>query len=204
MANRASVSFCGMAVSTALAVLLAAGCSSTPAVEEAAPGDRPGDTPPQPAREEQAGEPGKEAAAAGTETAAEPRPENETGQPAIDEERETVSIVTVIERLEDSYRTQDYELWLNLLTPAYRRRYSDPRHLEAEGWDAADLRSFFKLLVKTRKRENIGSLEISRVEFVSPTKALVYVLLAGEEFPVPQHTFIRRGDTWYKGLKEEE
>lgn len=122
----------------------------------------------------------------------------------IDEEQETVSIMTVIEQLEDCYRTQDYERWLSLLTPAYRRRYSDPRNLEAEGWAVHDLASFFRLLVRARKRENIGSLEISRVEFVTPTKALVYVLLEGEEFPVPQHTFIRRGDSWYKGLKEEE
>lgn len=45
--------------------------------------------------------------------------------------------------------------------------------------------------------------EISRVEFVSTNKAYVYVILGGEEFPTPQHTFIRAGESWYKGLSHE-
>jgi hypothetical protein len=122
----------------------------------------------------------------------------------IDEEKETVSIITVIETLEMTYRTEDYEKWLSLLTPRYKEKYSKRENLAAEGWDASDLHSFFALLVQARRKENIGSLEISRVEFVSPRKAHVYVIFKGEEFPEPQHTFIRIGDSWYKGLREEE
>jgi hypothetical protein len=122
----------------------------------------------------------------------------------IDEKKETVSIVEVIESLERTYLDGDFEKWLSLLTPRYRAKYDQPDNLRKEGWDAKDLRSFFELLVETRRSENIGSLEISRVDFVSPRKAHVFVLFKGEEFPEPQHTFIRIGDAWYKGLREEE
>ncbi len=190
-----------LASSTLLAVLLHTGCSSAPSTGETPAGaTQPGDvgaghqssdeTAPEPAQLESPGQ------GNGGQT--------QEALPAIDEERETDSIMTVIEQLENSYRTGDYEQWAGLLTAAYKRRYSDPQNLAAEGWRARDLRSFFNLLVRTRQKENIGSLEISRVEFVSENKAYVYVLLEGEEFPVPQHTFIRRGDSWYKGLKEED
>jgi hypothetical protein len=122
----------------------------------------------------------------------------------IDEKKETVSIIEVIESLERTYLDGDFETWLSLLTPRYRAKYDQPDILRKEGWDAKDLRSFFELLVETRRSENIGSLEISRVDFVSPRKAHVFVLFKGEEFPEPQHTFIRMGGSWYKGLREEE
>jgi hypothetical protein len=122
----------------------------------------------------------------------------------IDEEKEAVSIYTVIETLEDCYRTKNYDRWLSLLTQAYRDHFDNPKTLAAEGWDAGTLEEFFYLLVSARRMGNVGDLEISRVEFVSDYKAFVYVILGGEEFPEPQHTFIRIGDNWYKGLSTEE
>jgi hypothetical protein len=127
----------------------------------------------------------------------------EAGPLNIDEAVETRSIYVAIEELEDCYRTKNYNKWLSLLTPGYRHYFNDPALLDAEGWDAENLNEFFLLLVKTRRRSNIGDLEISRVEFVSDNKAFVYVLLEGEEFPVPQHTFIRIDNTWLKGLSDE-
>jgi hypothetical protein len=130
----------------------------------------------------------------------------EDGAPVlnIDEEKEADSIHTVIEILEDCYRTRNYDRWLSLLTHAYRDHFDDPNTLASEGWDATNIREFFDLLVSVRRRGNIRDLEISRVEFVSDYKAFVYVILGGEEFPEPQHTFIRIGETWYKGLSTEE
>jgi len=122
----------------------------------------------------------------------------------INEQKETESIITVIEKLEECYKTNNFEQWLHFLTPAYKERYSNEENLRAEGWEAYDLESFFHLLVETRKKGDIRALKISRVEFVSPHKALVYVLLRDKEFPEPQHTFIMVGNTWLKGLKDEE
>jgi hypothetical protein len=122
----------------------------------------------------------------------------------IDEEKEAVSIYTVIESLEDCYRTKNYDRWLSYLTQAYRDHFNNPETLASEGWDAGNLEEFFDLLVSVRRKGNIGDLEISRVEFVSDYKAFVYVILGGSEFPEPQHTFIRIGDSWYKGLSTEE
>jgi hypothetical protein len=121
----------------------------------------------------------------------------------IDEEKETLSIFTVIEELETCYRTKNFEKWLSLLTPSYRRHFNNQGLLEAEGWDADNINEFFDLLVQTRRKSNIADLEISRVEFLNDDKAYVYVLLEGEEFPVPQHTFIRISDSWLKGLSNE-
>lgn len=130
--------------------------------------------------------------------------EAETPVLNIDEEEEADSIYTVIETLEDCYRTRNYDRWLSLLTHAYRDHFDDPNTLASEGWDATNIMEFFDLLVSTRRRGNVRDLEISRVEFVSDYKAFVYVILRGEEFPEPQHTFIRMGETWYKGLSTEE
>ena len=58
-------------------------------------------------------------------------------------------------------------------------------------------------MVQTRRKSDIGDLDVSRVDFVSDTKAYVYVVLDGEEFPTPQHTFIRIDDSWLKGLSYE-
>ena len=121
----------------------------------------------------------------------------------IDEKRETVSIITVIETLEESYKNNDFENWKLLLTSSYQEKYDNSEFLKGEGWDAGDLKTFFHLLVATRKKENITALPISRVEFISDKKALVYVILGEEEFPEPQHTFVRINDNWYKGLREE-
>lgn len=122
----------------------------------------------------------------------------------INERKEADSIYTVIETLEDCYRTSNYDRWLSLLTHTYRDHFDDPNTLASEGWDATNIREFFDLLVRTRRKGNIRDLEISRVEFVSDYKAFVYVILGGEEFPKPQHTFIRIRETWYKGLSTEE
>ena len=130
--------------------------------------------------------------------------EAETPVLHIDKEMETVSIYTVIETLEDCYKTQNYDRWLSLLTSAYREHFDNAVTLASEGWDATNIREFFDLLVSARRRGNVGNLEISRVEFVSDYKAFVYVILEGEEFPEPQHTFIRIGESWYKGLSTEE
>jgi hypothetical protein len=130
--------------------------------------------------------------------------ETETVVLNIDEKKEADSIYTVIETLEDCYRTENYELWLSLLTRAYKDHFDDPETLDSEGWDAQNIQEFFNLLVNTRRRGNIADLEISRVEFVSDYKAYVYVILGDKEFPEPQHTFIRIGETWYKGLSTEE
>lgn len=127
----------------------------------------------------------------------------ETPAPPIDEEKEDESIVSVIETLEGCYKTADLKKWQNLLTPMYRERHNDPEFLKLGGWSATDIESFFYLLVETRKKGNITSLPISRVEFINQNKALVYVILGDKEFPEPQHTFIRLDNRWYKGLTEE-
>ncbi len=127
----------------------------------------------------------------------------ETPAPPIDEEKEAESIVSVIETLEGCYKTADLKKWQTLLTPMYRERHNDPEFLKLEGWSATDIESFFYLLVETRKKGNITSLPISRVEFINQNKALVYVILGDKEFPEPQHTFIRLDNRWYKGLTEE-
>ena len=121
----------------------------------------------------------------------------------IDEAKETRSIYTVIEELESCYSMYDYAQWLSLLTMSYRQHFNDREILEAEGWAATNIREFFDLLVQTRRGRNIGDLDISRVEFINDNMAYVYVLLDDEEFPVPQHTFIRVGDSWLKGLSNE-
>jgi hypothetical protein len=121
----------------------------------------------------------------------------------IDEERETESIINVIRSLEESYEKRDFKAWKNFLTDGYKKRYNDPESLKEEGWNATDLKTFFELLIEARKSANINALSISRVEFVNPNKALVYVMFKGEEFPEPQHTFININDRWYKGLFEE-
>jgi hypothetical protein len=121
-----------------------------------------------------------------------------------DEKKETVSIVSIIEELEECYKDSNFEKWKSFLTQRYRERHNDPQYLEDEGWDAVDVESFFYLLVETRKTENINALSISRVEFLNKNKALVYVFLGDEEFPEPQHTFVRIHGKWYKGLREEE
>jgi hypothetical protein len=130
--------------------------------------------------------------------------EAETPVLNIDEEKEADSIYSVIETLENCYRTRNYDRWRSLLTHAYSDHFDDPHILASEGWNATNIREFFNLLVSARRRGNIGDLEISRVVFVSDYKAFVYVILGGEEFPEPQHTFIRIGETWYKGLSTEE
>jgi hypothetical protein len=120
-----------------------------------------------------------------------------------DEKREAESIISVIEELEDCYKDDDFKNWLNLLTPRYQARYNDPQLLAEEGWEAQSISEFFNLLVDTRKKENIRALQISRVDFIGPNKAYVYVFLGNEEFPKPQHTFIKLGDSWFKGLSKE-
>jgi hypothetical protein len=118
-------------------------------------------------------------------------------------EEYTESILSVIESLEECYRTGDFEKWKSLLTPLYKEKHNDPDFLQAGGWAASDLKSFFRLLIKTRKLVNVTSLGVSRVEFVNPQKALVYVILEDSEFPEPQHTFLKLGNSWLKGLPEE-
>ncbi len=127
-----------------------------------------------------------------------------TEQKPEDEEKETVSIVNIIEELEECYKDGNFEKWKSFLTPRYKERHNDPQYLEDEGWDAVDVESFFHLLVETRKTEHINALSISRVEFLNKNKALVYVFFGDEEFPEPQHTFVRIHGKWYKGLREEE
>ena len=117
--------------------------------------------------------------------------------------QETLSILDTIKKLEKSYEDSDFELWESLLTPAYKEKYNDPTFLKKHGWNANDLKSFFQLLIETREENGIKSLPISRVEFVSPRKAYVYVIFKGKEFPKPQHTFIKIGNSWYKGLPDE-
>jgi len=118
--------------------------------------------------------------------------------------KQSKSIIETIKKLEQYYDTEAFEKWQSLLTSAYKEKYSDPEFLKAQGWEAKDLKSFFYLLIKTRKKNGIKSLAISRVEFVDSNKAYVYVLLKGKEFPKPQHTFIKVGNSWYKGLPDEE
>ena len=119
-------------------------------------------------------------------------------------EKETESILDTIEKLEKCYETGDFEKWESLLTPVYKAKYNNPIFLKEHGWKAKDLKSFFYLLIQTREKNGIKSLPISRVEFVNPNKAYVYVLFKGKEFPKPQHTFIKIGNSWYKGLPDEE
>jgi hypothetical protein len=135
------------------------------------------------------------------------KPEEEiafTGQKSEYEKKETVSIINIIEELEQCYKESDFKKWKSFLTPKYKERYSDSQSLKEEGWDAVDVESFFHLLVETRKTENINTLPISRVEFLNENKALVYVFFGDEEFPEPQHTFVRINGKWYKGLREEK
>jgi hypothetical protein len=121
----------------------------------------------------------------------------------VEVEEYTESILSVIESLEECYGTGDFEKWKSLLTPLYKEKHDDSAYLRAQGWAAADLGAFFRLLIKTRRRGNVTALDISRVEFVNPRKALVFVILDKNEFPEPQHTFIRAGNSWLKGLPEE-
>ncbi len=118
--------------------------------------------------------------------------------------QEAENILAVINRLEETYENNDFEGWQSMLTPDYRKKYSDPVNLREEGWDAADLHSFFNLLVKTRRKGQIKTLKISRVVFANPNKAYVYVFFKNREFPEPQHTFVRINGKWLKGLREEE
>ena len=118
-------------------------------------------------------------------------------------QKETISILDTIEQLEQCYETQNFKKWKSLLTPAYKEKYSDPAFLKQQGWNDDNLESFFYLLIQTREKNGIKSLPISKVEFVSPNKAYVYVLFKGKEFPKPQHTFIKIGNSWYKGLPDE-
>jgi hypothetical protein len=130
----------------------------------------------------------------------------EAGMPPLTQseiEHSTESILDVINSLEECYETGDFEKWRGYLTPRYSEMHDDAVYLRAEGWNANDLRSFFKLLIKTRKRGSITTLTVSRIDFVSSNKALVYVILGENEFPEPQHTFIRVGDRWFKGLQDE-
>jgi hypothetical protein len=118
-------------------------------------------------------------------------------------EEYTESILNVIESLEACYATGDYERWKSLLTPLYREKHDDPAYLQAQGWEATELYSFFQLLIATRRQGNVTALKISRIEFERPRKALVFVILDEREFPEPQHTFIKIGNRWLKGLPEE-
>jgi len=118
-------------------------------------------------------------------------------------QKETNSILNTIEKLEQCYETENFEDWESLLTPDYKAKYNDPVFLKEHGWKANNLKSFFYLLIQTREKNGIKSLPISRVDFVNPNKAYVYVLYKGKEFPKPQHTFIKIGNAWYKGLPEE-
>jgi hypothetical protein len=130
-------------------------------------------------------------------------PKKEAPLTPVEVERYTESIMNVIESLEACYATGDFERWKSLLTPLYREKHDDPAYLQAQGWSAAGLYSFFKLLISTRKQGNVTALKISRIEFEKPWKALVFVILEEREFPEPQHTFIKIGDKWLKGLPEE-
>ena len=121
----------------------------------------------------------------------------------VEVEEYTESILSVIESLEECYRTGDLEKWKSLLTPLYKEKYGDPSYLRAQGWGATDLNAFFRLLIKTRNQGNVTALAISRVEFINQQKALVFVILGGSEFPEPQHTFIKIENSWLKGLPEE-
>jgi len=121
----------------------------------------------------------------------------------INKEKETELIINVIHELENCYKTKNFDKWKSFLSPNYKERYNNPVLLKEEGWNAKDLKSFFNLLVETRKRKNISTLEISRIEFVNSDRACVYVIFQGEEFPKPQHTFIRIAGKWYKDLKIE-
>jgi hypothetical protein len=123
--------------------------------------------------------------------------------PPAREEEEAESIVDVIEELENCYKTNDFEKWKSLLTVSYKEKYNDPEQLQGENWDAEDLESFFQLLVQTRRKGRITSLEVSRVVFVNAKKARVFVIFEGKEFPDPQHTFIKINDKWLKGLNYE-
>lgn len=118
-------------------------------------------------------------------------------------QKATISILDTIEQLEQCYETQNFKKWKSLLTPTYKEKYSDPVFLKQQGWNANNLESFFYLLIQTREKNGIKSLPISRVEFVNPNKAYVYVIFKGKEFPKPQHTFIKIGNSWYKGLPDE-
>jgi len=117
--------------------------------------------------------------------------------------KQTESIMQTIEKLEQCYDTGNFVKWKSLLTARYKKKYNDPDFLKKQGWDAKDLKSFFYLLIKTREENGIKSLTISRVIFVNPNKAHVYVLFNGKEFPKPQHTFIKVSNSWYKGLPDE-
>jgi hypothetical protein len=115
----------------------------------------------------------------------------------------TESIQSVIQSLEECYRTGDFEKWQSLLTPLYKKKYGDPEYLRSQGWAASDLRGFFRLLIAARREGNVTALKISRVAFLTSSKALVFVILEGKEFPEPQHTFLKMGSNWLKGLPEE-
>ncbi len=134
-------------------------------------------------------------------------PESDNASPAIDAgeaKQEAENILEIINRLEEMYEKDDFEGWKSMLTPDYRKKYSNPENLRKDGWDAADLHSFFNLLVDTRRKGQIKTLKISRVVFTNQNKAYVYVFFEDREFPEPQHTFIRINGTWLKGLREEE
>jgi len=134
-------------------------------------------------------------------------PEKEDSFPTLkagEAKQEAENILAVINRLEETYENNDFEEWQGMLTPDYRGKYSNPENLQKDGWDADDLHSFFDLLVKTRQKGQIKTLKISRVVFVNPNKAYVYVFFQDREFPEPQHTFIRIDGEWLKGLREEE
>lgn len=134
-------------------------------------------------------------------------PESDNVSTAIDAgeaKHEAENILEIINKLEEMYEKDDFEGWKGMLTPDYRKKYGNPENLHNDGWDAADLHSFFNLLVETRRKGQIKTLKISRVVFANQNKAYVYVFFEGREFPEPQHTFIRINGTWLKGLREEE
>ncbi len=114
------------------------------------------------------------------------------------------NILDIINRFEETYEKNDFEGWQSMLTADYRKKYSNPEDLHKDGWNATDLHSFFNILVETRRKGQIKTLKISRVVFVNPNKAYVYVFFENKEFPKPQHTFIRINGTWLKSLREEE
>lgn len=128
---------------------------------------------------------------------------NPQAESSQEREDDLESITQVIEEIENCYITNNFDKWVSLLTPSYRTVYNDSQFLAREGWDACDIESFFHLLVEARKRGNIVSLPVSRIEFVNPDKALVYVIFENSEFPKPQHTLIRIEGTWYKGIENE-
>jgi hypothetical protein len=144
----------------------------------------------------------REASAGETDAVAE-SPGREASLTRVEVEKYTESILSVIESLEACYATGDFERWKSLLTPLYREKHDDQAYLQAEGWSATGLYPFFKLLIATRKQGNVTALKISRIEFEKSRKALVFVILEEREFPEPQHTFIKIGDSWLKGLPEE-